>query len=88
MPRRKKIFSNPAPTPVTIPASQPSIARYLNVRLAAEYAGITPWAIRRLVYSGQLKAAKLGKRLTVDRFEIDQLWKRRAGSLESAKVAA
>jgi excisionase family DNA binding protein len=82
VPRPKKKYQNPVlvfpqqPQPVQ---QQNTIApRYLNIPQAAQYCSVTTWCIRRLISTGQIKAAKIGRRLTVDRLHLDELWQKRA----------
>jgi excisionase family DNA binding protein len=62
--------------------------RYLNVQQAAAYAGVTVWTIRGLIASGELKAAKLGKRFTVDKNQIDELWRIKSERKTKLNIAA
>jgi excisionase family DNA binding protein len=83
MPRPKKKYLNPVtvfPAPQLQSTKQDDsiTPRYLNIQQAAVYCGITTWSVRRMISSGQIKAAKMGRRLTVDRLELDELWQTRA----------
>jgi excisionase family DNA binding protein len=81
MPRPKKKYQNPVivfPAPQSQQSQHDITPRYLNIYQAAQYCGITTWSVRRLISSGELKAAKMGRRLTVDRFQIDELWQKRS----------
>jgi excisionase family DNA binding protein len=87
MPRLKKKWS--APPALAVPVIREIIApRYLNVQQAAAYAGITVWTIRGLIASGELKAAKLGKRFTVDKNQIDELWQAKSEGKTNLNIAA
>jgi excisionase family DNA binding protein len=77
MPRLKKKWQTPASVSPSVAKSEIT-PRYLNVHQAAAYSGVTVWTIRRLITAGLLKAAKMGKRLTVDRYQIDEIWQKRA----------
>ena len=56
--------------PRTLPGhSEP---RLLGVREAATYLGSTVWAIRTLVWEEQVPHIKIGKRLLIDRADLDK----------------
>jgi excisionase family DNA binding protein len=46
--------------------------RWMTVEQAAEYLAVVPYSIRNAVWSGELSAAKLGKRLVFDRTDLDR----------------
>jgi excisionase family DNA binding protein len=45
--------------------------RLLGVKDAASYLGTTVWFIRTAVWSGDLPSVRLGKRLLIDRQDLD-----------------
>ena len=49
----------------------PSEPRLLGVREAAAYLGSTVWAIRTLVWEEQIPYIRIGKRLLIDRADLD-----------------
>ena len=49
----------------------PSEPRLLGVREAATYLGSTVWAIRTLVWEEQIPHIRIGKRLLIDRVDLD-----------------
>jgi excisionase family DNA binding protein len=49
----------------------PSEPRLLSVREAAAYLGSTVWAIRTLVWEEQIPHIRIGKRLLIDRADLD-----------------
>jgi excisionase family DNA binding protein len=87
MPRLKKKWSVP-PAPAVLVIRETTAPRYLNVQQAAAYAGVTVWTIRGLIASGELKAAKLGKRFTVDKNRIDELWQSKSEGKSKLNIAA
>jgi excisionase family DNA binding protein len=61
---------------VTKPISETTLVTPLTPRLlskkdAAIYLGCTFWAIRDLVWAGELKAIRIGKRDCIDRVDLD-----------------
>jgi excisionase family DNA binding protein len=93
MPRRKNKWLEkekvPAPAMSAASVIREIIApRYLNVQQAATYVGVTVWTMRGLITSGELKAAKLGKRFTVDKSQIDELWRIKSERKTELNVAA
>ena len=46
--------------------------RLMNVKDAASYLGATVWFVRSLVWSGEIASCRLGKRLLIDRQDLDQ----------------
>jgi excisionase family DNA binding protein len=79
MPRlKKKYMPKYAEKPVVMP---PPVAdcpkqwpQYMDYHTAAEYISETYWTIRNLVQSRKLIAKKIGRRFTVARAELDELW--------------
>ena len=55
--------------PRTLPGN--SEPRLLGVREAATYLGSTVWAIRTLVWEEQIPHIRIGKRLLIDRADLD-----------------
>jgi excisionase family DNA binding protein len=48
--------------------------RYLSVKQAAQYSGLAPVTIRRLIRAGRLRGRRPGaRRVLIDRRDIDQL---------------
>ena len=79
MPRLKKKYMQSAITvkPVVMPA--PIVTdwpAYMDYHTAAKYISETYWTVRNLVRAGKLIAKKLGRRYTVSRVELDELWKK------------
>jgi hypothetical protein len=58
----------PPQTPATLASNQP---RGLNRKRAAEYLGIAGWALRVLIWNGELKPLRIGRRDVFDRFDLD-----------------
>jgi excisionase family DNA binding protein len=93
MPRLKDKWLDEVKVPVAAVPAVPMIReiiapRYLNVQQAAAYAGVTVWTIRGLIASGELKAAKFGKRFTLDRNQIDELWRIKSEGRTKLNIAA
>lgn len=85
MPRPKKKYTLPASPVVVMP--QPVIESwpaYMDYHTAARYISETYWTIRNLVKAGKLTAKKLGRRNTVSRVQLDEVWKQ----TEAVRVAA
>jgi hypothetical protein len=53
MPRPKKKYSNPAPTPIT-PVTSETLAYSFDLKAAATYSGFSIWALRQAIYAKQL----------------------------------
>ncbi len=45
--------------------------RYLTLKEAAQYLGMTPKAVRHMVFRRQIPCAKRGRRLHFDRLDLD-----------------
>jgi excisionase family DNA binding protein len=56
----------------------------MDYHTAARYISETYWTIRNLVKAGKLTAKKLGRRNTVSRVQLDEVWKQ----TEAVRVAA
>jgi excisionase family DNA binding protein len=54
----------------------------------ARTTGVTVWTIRGLIASGELRVAKLGKRFTVDKNQIDDLWQVKSEGKSKLNIAA
>jgi hypothetical protein len=55
MPRPKKKYSNPAPTPTPItPVASGTPAYSFDLKAAATYSGFSIWALRQAIYAKQL----------------------------------
>lgn len=59
--------------PVSVVTDWPA---YMDYHTAAKYISETYWTIRNLVKAGKLTAKKLGRRYTVSRAELDELWEK------------
>ena len=46
--------------------------RLLSVEQAGQYLGRTPGAIRQLIYRGYFPAVKAGRRVQIDRYDLDK----------------
>ena len=46
--------------------------RMLSVKDAARYLGATPWFIRSAIWAGELPSCRLGKRILLDRSDLDK----------------
>lgn len=67
---------------VTVPANPQTTSvapRLLTVPQAADYLNTTVWQVRTLVWTRELPAVKLGKRLLVDRGDLDEFVDRLRG---------
>jgi len=53
--------------------------RLFTVRMAATYLSASVWAIRSLLWAGQLKYIPLGKRHLIDRQDLDSFIEREKG---------
>jgi excisionase family DNA binding protein len=47
--------------------------RWFNLPAAAEYLGVGVRTIRELIWRGQLRRSKIGRRFIVDRLDMDAL---------------
>lgn len=55
------------------PPSDSSVPkRLLTVKEAAVYLGRSPWSIRELYYSGELKCVRVGRRIHFDIKDLDE----------------
>jgi excisionase family DNA binding protein len=54
----------------TLPVALP---RLLPVKQAAEYLGCTVWAVRSLIWNREIPFLRLGKRLLLDKADLDRL---------------
>jgi excisionase family DNA binding protein len=52
--------------------SQPIIPRLLTIKHAAAYCSCAVWAIRQAIWSKELPACMIGRRLLIDRGELDR----------------
>jgi excisionase family DNA binding protein len=48
------------------------LKRLFTVKEAAQYLGRSVWSMRELVWSGKIKVVKDGKRIFLDRVDLDQ----------------
>jgi excisionase family DNA binding protein len=66
-------------------------ARLLNTDEAAEYLGVSAPMIRRLIARGEIPVVRIGRRLLVDRNDIDvvvEKWKRSSSCEPNATLSA
>jgi|HubBroStandDraft_2_1064218.scaffolds.fasta_scaffold1197566_1 excisionase family DNA binding protein len=59
------------PARALIPSLAPLQPRGLNLKRAAEYLGCKLWAVRELVWKGELKAVRIGKCDIIDVRDLD-----------------
>ena len=45
--------------------------RLYTIRDAARYLGLTEWAVRGMISAGRLRVVRFGRRIMIDRKEID-----------------
>lgn len=64
----------PVQTPAPSASNQP---RGLNRKRAAEYLGIAGWALRVLIWNGELKPIRVGRRDVFDRLDLDTWFDKR-----------
>jgi len=50
-----------------------SSKRLYTLKQAGTYIGLSHWRVRSLIYSGQLAYVRLGRRILVDRIDLDVL---------------
>jgi excisionase family DNA binding protein len=63
---------------LTAPVEQP---RLLDVKMAAHYLTTSVWGIRELIYSKAIPHIRLGKKILIDRVDLDKF-------VEKQKAAA
>jgi excisionase family DNA binding protein len=68
MASRKSAIASPAQAPVPSASIQ---SRGFNRKRAAEYLGIAGWALRVLIWNGELKPIRVGRRDVFDRSDLD-----------------
>jgi hypothetical protein len=68
MASRKAVNPMPAQAPAPSVSNQP---RGFNRKRAAEYLGIAGWALRVLIWKGELKPIRVGRRDVFDRLDLD-----------------
>jgi len=51
--------------------AEPIQPRLLGIEAAAQYLGATPWFIRTLIWERRVPFCRLGKRLVIDRTDLD-----------------
>ena len=54
-----------------MPQASPLLPRLLSQREAATYLGISYWTLRDLTFRGEVPFVKIGRRILVDRFDLD-----------------
>ena len=64
-----------------MPRAEPLIPRLLSQQEAATYLGISYWTLRDLVFRRTLPHVKIGRRILVDRVDLDAY-------LQRAKIPA
>ncbi len=52
-------------------SSEPVTPRLLTIKQAATYCACAIWAIRQAIWSKELPAAFIGRRLVIDRADLD-----------------
>jgi excisionase family DNA binding protein len=52
--------------------SEEIFKRLYTVREAARYLGISPWAVRHLIWSGKLPCVRQGRRVLVDIVDMNR----------------
>lgn len=77
MPRPKKKYSNPAPTPIT-PVASGTLAYSFNLKAAASYTGLSVWALRQAIYSKALPVVNQ-KPYLVRRIDLEEFINKRVG---------
>jgi len=61
--------------------SQPEVPRLLTLKAAAAYLSCSLWAIRSLVWDKSIPAIRVGRRVVIDRADLDAF-------IEARKAAA
>ncbi len=51
----------------------PPSPRLLTIQAAAVYLSATVWAVRQLIWSKELRAIRMGRRIVIDRSDLDAL---------------
>jgi excisionase family DNA binding protein len=59
-------INNPLGAPLQAP-----LQRLFTVKQAAQYLGRSVWAMRDLIWSGKIKVVRDGKRIFLDRVDLD-----------------
>lgn len=60
-------------SPIEKFSANPDISkRLLTVAEAGVFVNLGPWCIRRLIYSGQIPYVKIGRRILLDRKDIEE----------------
>ncbi len=62
------IASSPAPV---ADLSKPAGCRLLSLKAAGDYLSISFWAVRTLIWNGQLASVRMGRRVLVDVRDLD-----------------
>jgi excisionase family DNA binding protein len=60
--------TKPVKSEVVILAPKP---RYLTIKAAADYASLTVWFVRELIWARKIKHARLGNRYVIDRENLE-----------------
>jgi excisionase family DNA binding protein len=74
MASRKAVPVAPVQTPAPPVSNQ---SRGFNRKRAAEYLGIAGWALRVLIWNGELKPIRVGRRDVFDRPDLDAWFDKR-----------
>ena len=59
---------------IATPVEQP---RLLDVKMAAHYLTTSVWSIREMVYSRAIPHIRLGKKILIDRIDLDKFVERK-----------
>jgi excisionase family DNA binding protein len=59
-----------SPTAVSQSGPEP-VARLLTIQQAAQYLSTTAWAIRSLLWAGEVPYLHIGRRFLIDRSDLD-----------------
>ncbi len=55
------------------PDSSPVRRRLFSVQEAGDYLSLSPWTIREMVWRGELPEVRMGRRLLIDKQDLDAL---------------
>jgi len=58
------------------PGAAASRARLLSLRDAAVYLALSYWTLRELIWRGELPAVRVGRRILIDREDLDSFIER------------
>jgi excisionase family DNA binding protein len=57
---------------MTTDSKSAGFSRLLSVKAAADYLGVSSWTIRERMGGGQLPAVRIGRRVLLDRTDLDR----------------